>query len=184
MFLHRRKWKNFFLAIGEKWSNTFWDSSYVPKSENCLISTMLWRAKVLFSFCLQTSINFSTGISLGMEFLKVFKEWSGGRDPSFGNTLCMFCASHFPLLLMCWAALVLFPQLWWCIVLMVCPLTPVLAEDSAQSFGRGGSGWTLGKISVLKDWWNIGTSSLGKWRSHHSYKCQKKWAEIAICDMV
>lgn len=42
MFLHTRKWKNFFLAIGEKWSNTLWDSSYVPKSENFLINTMLW----------------------------------------------------------------------------------------------------------------------------------------------
>lgn len=71
---------------------------------------------------------------------------------SFANTLCMFYASCFPLLLMSCAALhALLPQLWWCIVLIVFPLTPVLVEDSAQSFGSGSSGWILGKISVLRD---------------------------------
>lgn len=114
-----------------------------------------------------------------MGFLKTFKEWSRGRDPSFATTSCKFYASYFPLLLVCCAALyALLPQFWWYIVFIVCPLIPVLAEDSAQSFGSGCSGWILRKNSILKDWLSIGTSSPGKWRRHHSYKCpknEKRW---------
>lgn len=135
----------------------------LPNKHNALKSGL----KYCFHFaCRPSSLS-----ALGMEFLKVFKEWSGGRDPGFAK----LHVSHFPLLLTCCAALpALLPQLWGHIVLTVCPLTPVLAEDLAQSLGSGGSGWILGKISVLEDWLSIGTSFLVKKQSHYSYKCPKK----------
>jgi len=38
---------------------------------------------------------------------------------------------------------------------------------------RGGLGWILGKISLLKEWSGVGTGCPGKWWSHHPWRCSK-----------
>ena len=43
----------------------------------------------------------------------------------------------------------------------------------ASSCIRGGLGWILGKISLLKEWSGIGTGCPGRWWSHHSWRCSK-----------
>jgi len=43
----------------------------------------------------------------------------------------------------------------------------------ASSCTRGGLDWILGKISLLKEWSDIGTGCPGRWWSHHPWRCSK-----------
>ena len=38
---------------------------------------------------------------------------------------------------------------------------------------KGGSGWTLGKISSPKEWLDTGMGCLGRWWSHHPWRCSR-----------
>jgi len=43
----------------------------------------------------------------------------------------------------------------------------------ASSCNREGLNWVLGKITLLKELWSIGTGCPGKWYSHHPWRCSK-----------
>jgi len=43
----------------------------------------------------------------------------------------------------------------------------------SSSCVRGGLDWTLGKITLLKEWSGIGTGCPDKWLSHHHWDVQK-----------
>lgn len=43
--------------------------------------------------------------------------------------------------------------------------------EMASDSSRVGSGWILGKLSLLKGWWGIGKSSPGQWWSQHLWRC-------------
>ena len=52
-------------------------------------------------------------------------------------------------------------------------VTAIEWEGMASSCIRGGSGWILGRISSLKDWWGIGTGCPGKCWSHRPWRCSR-----------
>jgi len=43
--------------------------------------------------------------------------------------------------------------------------------DRRKSSVSGGLDWMLGRMSLLKEFWNIGTDSPGKWCSRHPCRC-------------
>ena len=44
-------------------------------------------------------------------------------------------------------------------------------EEMVSSCIRGGLDWILGKISLLKDWSDIGIDCRGRWLSSHPWRC-------------
>jgi len=48
---------------------------------------------------------------------------------------------------------------------------------------RGGLDWILGKISLLKEWLDIGIGCPGRWLSYHPCRSSKH-VDMALWDMV
>ena len=50
----------------------------------------------------------------------------------------------------------------------------------ASSCVRGGLDWLSGKISLLKEWSDMGTGSPGRWLSPRPWSCSKTTSVVAL----